>query len=126
MNWLAVAIGSAIGGLARYGMTIVVTGAMGPRFPWATLFINIIGSFIIAFYGVLSLPTGAAPAGDTARVFVLIGLCGGFTTFSSFSLQTLELLQGGRLPAAAAYVGLSVFLCVLGAFIGFWFAQRMG
>jgi CrcB protein len=111
---LWVVAGSAIGGLARYWLTIGVAMLLGPAFPWGTLLINLGGSFVIG---------AAAAATDvlehvTFRAFLMVGVCGGFTTFSSFSLQTLELVQAGRLPAALAYVLASTVICLLAVWWG--------
>lgn len=111
---LLVAFGSALGGLARYWVGIGVARLLGPSFPWGTLLINVFGSLVIG---------AAAAATDERehaafRAFVMVGICGGFTTFSSFSLQTLDLLQAGRMPAALAYAGLSLGICLLSVWAG--------
>ena len=86
-SYLWIAIGSALGGVARYWFSGVVARLIGETFPWGTLFINIIGSFIIGFFATLTGPDGRILVPSVARQFVMIGLCGGFTTFSSFSLS---------------------------------------
>ena len=126
MTWLMVALGSALGGMARYGVGLLVARAVGAAFPWGTLLINVVGSFVIGFYGALTLADGAMPASPEARAFVMVGFCGGFTTFSSFSLQTVDLLQAGETVAAGGYIVGSVALCVAGAALGYWVASRMG
>ncbi len=126
ITWLVVALGSAFGGVSRYGVGLLADQLWGSAFPWGTLLINIVGSFIIAFFGTVTLATGPMPANSDIRAFVMVGFCGGFTTFSSFSLQTLELLQDGEILAAGAYMLASVVLCVAGAFLGFWLASRLG
>src|ERR1700722_7094214 len=88
-----VAIGGALGSVARYWMAVAVARLAGEWFPWGTLLINIIGSFMISYFGTMTLPDGARPASMELRLFVMVGLCGGFTTFSSFSMQTIELLR---------------------------------
>ncbi len=123
---LGVALGSALGGMARYGVGLAVARAVGTAFPWGTLLINIVGSFVIGFYGALTLADGPMPASADARAFVMVGICGGFTTFSSFSLQTVDLLQAGETVAAASYIVASVALCVAGTFLGYWLAGRVG
>ena len=111
---LLVAFGSALGGLARYWAGIGVARLLGSSFPWGTLLINVVGSMVI----------GAAAAATNERehaayrAFVMVGICGGFTTFSAFSLQTLDLLQAGRMPAAMAYAGLSLGMCLLSVWAG--------
>jgi CrcB protein len=124
MIWLVVAVGSALGGVARYGLGMAVARAWGESFPTGTLLINIIGSFVIACFGALTVAGGPLPASPELRAFVMIGLCGGFTTFSSFSLQTLVLLQSGDTLRAGLYIVASVALCLAGAFLGWWLATR--
>ncbi len=126
MSWLVVAIGSAIGGVSRYGVGLLAARAWGAAFPWGTLLINIVGSFVIALFGAMTLANGPMPMGSNMRAFVMVGFCGGFTTFSSFSLQTLELLQAGETVAAALYILASVGLCLAGAFLGYWIATHIG
>jgi CrcB protein len=126
MLWLAVALGSALGGVARFGVGLLAARVVGGGFPWGTLFINVLGSFAIGLFGALTQPHGAMPAGMAVRVFVMVGVCGGFTTFSAFSLQTMELLQGGEILPAALYAVGSVALCVGGTFLGYFIATRLG
>ena len=111
---MLVMAGSALGGLGRYWLGIAVDRLTGPGFPWGTLLINVLGSAVI---GAVAAATDARE--DAAvRAFLMVGICGGFTTFSSFSLQTLDLLQAGRVPAAAGYAALSVGLCLLSVWAG--------
>ncbi|HWB52358.1 MAG TPA: fluoride efflux transporter CrcB [Stellaceae bacterium] len=119
---LWVALGSALGGVARYWLALGVARLAGETFPWGTLLINIIGSFVIAYFGTLTLPDGPRPASLEMRVFVMVGLCGGFTTFSSFSLQTIELLRSGESGRAVAYIVGSVALCLAGTALGHYLA----
>ena len=117
-SYLWIAIGSALGGVARYWFSGVVARLIGETFPWGTLFINIIGSFIIGFFATLTGPDGRILVPSVARQFVMIGLCGGFTTFSSFSLQTLNLATDGEYLYAGLYIVLSVVLCLLAVWLG--------
>ena len=126
MTWLVVAIGSAIGGVSRYGVGLLAARAWGVTFPWGTLLINIAGSFVIALFGAMTLANGPMPMSTNMRAFVMIGFCGGFTTFSSFSLQTMELLQAGETVAAALYILASVGLCLAVVFLGYWIATHIG
>jgi CrcB protein len=119
MGYLWVAIGSALGGMARYWMTLAMAAATGISFPWGTILINILGSFVIGLVGALTGVGGRLTVPAEARLFVMTGLCGGFTTFSAFSLQTFELVRDGRLPQAAANVALSVTLCVIAVALGY-------
>jgi CrcB protein len=126
ITWLVVALGSALGGMARYGVGLLAVRLVGASFPWGTLLINVVGSFVIGLFGALTLADGPMPASAELRVFVMVGICGGFTTFSSFSLQTVDLLQAGETGAAAFYIVASVALCLAGTFLGYWLATRVG
>lgn len=113
-----VAVGSALGGTARYWFSGVAARVWGETFPWGTLLINVIGSFVIGFFGELTGPDGRVFVGATARQFVMVGICGGYTTFSSFSLQTLNLLNDGEWLRSGCYVGGSVALCLIAVWAG--------
>jgi CrcB protein len=116
--YLAVALGGALGTAGRYFVSGVVANAFGETFPWGTLIINITGSFVIGFFATLSAPDGRLMVSGTTRQFVMVGLCGGYTTFSSFSLQTLNLMRGGEwAPAAGNMLG-SVVFCMIGVWLG--------
>lgn len=121
-----VAVGGALGSIARYWMAVAVARIAGETFPLGTLLINIIGSFVISYFGTMTLPDGARPASIEMRLFVMVGVCGGFTTFSSFSLQTIELLRGGEAGRAIAYIIGSVALCLAGTVLGFYAAPLAG
>ena len=114
---LLVAIGGAIGTLARYFISVAAL-PISDSLPWGTIGINILGSFIIGLFGTLTLANGRFPVSEDARLFVMVGLCGGFTTFSSFSLQTLDLLRSGATMRAVANIMVSVVLCVCAVGIG--------
>ncbi|HUO01290.1 MAG TPA: fluoride efflux transporter CrcB [Rhizomicrobium sp.] len=116
--YLAVAVGGALGTMGRYFLSGVVAGAFGETFPWGTLIINITGSFVIGFFGTLTGPDGRLFVGGTTRQFVMVGLCGGFTTFSSFSLQTLNLMNDREWLYAGANVLGSVVLCLVFVWLG--------
>ena len=117
-SYFWIAIGSALGGIARYWFSGVVARLIGETFPWGTLFINVIGSFIIGFFATLTGPDGRILVPSVARQFVMIGFCGGFTTFSSFSLQTLNLATEGEYLYAGLNIVLSVVLCLLAVWLG--------
>ena len=121
---LVVLIGGAIGSLARYLVALWAIPISG-QLPWGTIVINIVGSFIIGFFGTLTVAHGRYAASDNLRLFVMVGLCGGFTTFSSFSLQTLDLMRGGAFGRAMINVGASVILCVLAVSAGHLIASRL-
>jgi CrcB protein len=115
---LAVALGSALGGVARYGLSGLVACSFGETFPWGTLIVNVLGSFLIGFVATLTGPDGRVLVSPVTRQFWMPGIFGGFTTFSSFSLQTLSLVQDGEWTRAFANVTLSVALCLLGVWLG--------
>lgn len=109
--FLLVALGGAIGSVLRYGSSVAVNRWAGSPFPWGTLFVNIAGSFAIGLVMVWVLKGGEAR--ENARLLLVTGVMGGFTTFSSFSWETWRLLEDGRLGAAGLNVGLSVGACLL-------------
>ncbi len=117
-NYIWVMIGSALGGGARYWCSGFVAERIGETFPWGTLFINILGSLVIGFFATLTGPDGRFLVGTTARQFVMVGICGGYTTFSAFSLQTLNLARDGEWFRVSAYVALSVVLCLIAVWLG--------
>lgn len=120
-----VALGGALGSVARYALGNAMTLALGPSFPWGTLLINVLGSFIISCFGGLASAQGRFPLAFEIRVFVSVGLCGGFTTFSAFSLQTIELLRQGETGRALFYVLASLILCLLACALGMLVAHIM-
>jgi len=122
MAYLWVTIGSAIGGLLRYVITRL-THNLSANFPLGTVLINVLGSFVIGYFGTLTLQGGKDPTSDNLRLFVMVGLCGGFTTFSSFSLQTFDLMRTGAWGRALANVIVSVVLCVVAVAAGHRVAQ---
>lgn len=116
--YIAVALGGALGTLGRYAVSGVVANAFGETFPWGTLIVNVTGSFIIGFFATLTAPDGRVFVGGTTRQFVMTGLCGGYTTFSSFSLQTLNLMRDGEWVYAGGNIAGSVVLCLLFVWLG--------
>jgi fluoride exporter len=118
LTYMWVAIGGALGTTARYWLSTVVARAFGETFPWGTLIINVTGSLVIGFFAALTGPDGRVFASSTVRQFVMIGICGGYTTFSSFSLQTLNLMNGGEWFRAGANIVLSVLLCLIAVWGG--------
>jgi CrcB protein len=116
--------GGALGTLARYLISLVAL-PISQSLPWGTIIINIVGSFIIGLFGTLTLAHGRYPVSENVRLFVMIGICGGFTTFSSFSLQTLDLLRNGAIVRAGINVVGSVVLCVLAVALGYTIAAQL-
>ena len=123
-TYLLLAIGGAIGTVARFGISVLAM-PISRQIPCGTLIINVLGSFIIGFFGTLTLAHGKYPVSENARLFVMVGLCGGFTTFSSFSLQTLDLLRGGAVLRGCANVVLSVVLCIAAVAVGHMLAAQL-
>lgn len=115
---LWVGLGSALGGMARYWCSGLAARLFGETFPWGTLLVNVAGSLIIGFFATATGPDGRWLVGGTARQFVMLGVLGGYTTFSSFSLQTLTLVEDGEWLRAAGNVGGSVVLCLAAVWIG--------
>ncbi len=123
MSYLWVTIGSALGGLLRYAisrLTMPISGGV----PFGTILINILGSFVIGYFGTLTLHNGKYPVSDNVRLFVMVGICGGFTTFSSFSLQTFDLARSGSWGKALTNIVLSVVLCLAAVAAGHRLAQH--
>jgi CrcB protein len=103
----------------------VAARLVGETFPWGTFAVNVIGSFIIGFFATLTGPDGRVYVGTTGRQFVMVGICGGYTTFSSFSLQTLNLMNDGEWFRAGANIGLSVLCCLVAVWVGHLAAMSM-
>ena len=116
--YLVVALGGALGTISRYFVSGAVANAFGETFPWGTLIVNVVGSFIIGFFWTLSAPDGRLFVSGSTRQFVMTGFCGGFTTFSSFSLQTMNLIRDGEWLAAGGNVLGSVTLCMIFVWLG--------
>jgi len=112
LTYLLVAIGGAIGSVARAWVGVTAVRLVGATFPWGTMVINVVGSLVIGMVAATALSPTRTLFTQEVRIFLMVGLCGGFTTFSSFSLQTFELLREGRPAAALANVALSVVLCI--------------
>jgi len=121
LAYLWVAIGGALGSMARYGLGGLVSDKFGQAFPWGTLVINVTGSFVIGFLGALTAPGGKmTPQSRVLATQLLItGVCGGYTTFSSFSLQTLNLLRDREWLYAGGNILLSVILCMIAVWLGY-------
>ncbi len=114
-----VALGSALGGVARYLLGIGIRNLSGAGFPYWTLAVNVIGSFLIVFLA-------SSCVDERLRAFVLIGLMGGFTTFSAFSMETLRLMMNDHFFQASLNVVVSVVLCLLAAYVGHVCSRGLG
>jgi CrcB protein len=119
ISYLWIGFGGALGSMARYGCSSLIAAWFGQTFPLGTLVINVLGSFIIGFFATLTGPDGRVLVSGDFRQFVMVGICGGYTTFSSFSLQTLTLAQDGEFFRAGLNVGASVMLCLFAVWLGF-------
>jgi len=118
LTYLWIAIGGALGSVARYACSELSAHLFGAAFPWGTLAVNVAGSLIIGFFASFTGPGGAWAAPLDARLFITVGICGGFTTFSSFSLQTLALFRSGDAGLAFANIVGSVILCLAAVWLG--------
>lgn len=118
--YLWVAIGSALGGVGRFWLNGIASARWGETFPWGTMLINVTGSLVLGVIAALASPEGRmdSPSRAFATQFLMIGLCGGYTTFSSFSLQTLNLLRDREWLDAIGNVVLSVVLCLVAVWLG--------
>ena len=113
---LLVALGGLLGSVARYWLSGVVQQASGGEFPLGTLAVNILGSFTVGLIMALSLERGVVPA--NARILLTTGLCGGFTTMSTFSYETVALMRDGEMMLALSNIAATVGSCVLAAWVG--------
>jgi len=123
LNVLLVAIGAAIGGVARYLIGGWLASLLGPDFPWGTVFVNVTGSFVIGVVLIL-VQGGALPAG--ARPFVAVGILGGYTTFSTYSYETLELIADGNYGVAVINVFVQLVLGLIGVYLGVVLGRLIG
>jgi fluoride exporter len=120
--YACVAAGGVIGSVARYLVSLLIPFS---GFPLATLFVNVTGSFIIGFYSTITGPDGRVFAGTRQRQFVMTGFCGGYTTFSAFSLETFRLLHGGMMAAALLNISVSVVTWLVAVWLGHVLASRL-
>ena len=121
LTYFWIAFGGALGSVARFALNGVVSAKFGESFPLGTMVVNVAGSFLIGWLGALTLPEGRLSADTRAFTtqFLMIGVCGGFTTFSSFSLQTLNLVREGEWLYAGGNIILSVVLCLVATWLGY-------
>lgn len=117
--WLLVMLGSAIGGGARLWLSTAVAQPLGTRFPWGTLVVNLLGCLLVGILGAVLAPPGRMHDAQPLRIFLVVGVLGGFTTFSAFALDALMLVQRGATGAAAVYVLASVLGCLLAAGVAY-------
>lgn len=123
---LWVAAGGALGSVLRFWVGEAFVWLSLVRFPWATLVANVSGSLLIGLIAAAGLKAGQPVLSQELRLFLLVGVCGGYTTFSSFSLQTINLLQAGDLTRALLNVAASLVLCLLATGLGLALGSRLG
>src|SRR5271170_2878932 len=119
MTYLWVALGGALGSMARYGFSGGIAAITGGTFPYGTMFVNVTGAVLIGFLASLSAAESPFFIPAPARIFLMTGICGGYTTFSTFSLESFNLLREGDILPAFANMLFSVVLCVLAVWIGY-------
>ncbi len=117
-NAFLIFLGGGLGSVARWLASGLVATRFGEAFPWGTLVVNVSGSFVIGFFAAWTGPGGRSTVPPAFRQFFMLGICGGYTTFSSFSLQTLSLMQSGEWWRAGGNCILSVALCLIGVWLG--------
>ena len=124
-NTLWIFVGGGLGSLARWGISGRIANTIGETFPWGTLLVNISGSFVIGLFATVTGPEGRWLVPASFRQFFMLGICGGYTTFSSFSLQTLNLAEDGQWFKASVNCVLSLVLCLLGVWLGHLLASAI-
>jgi CrcB protein len=125
MSYLWIFIGGGLGSIARFAGSGLVAHWFGETFPWGTMIVNITGSFVIGFFAAITSPDGRWLVSSEFSRFFVVGICGGYTTFSSFSLQTLQLARDGEWLKAGGNVVLSVVLCLLAVWLGYVLAMQL-
>jgi fluoride exporter len=123
--YLWVGLGSALGGMGRVWLSSVVASRMGDGFPWGTLIVNVSGSFAIGLIAALTGPNGRWAGSSRVSLFLMSGICGGYTTFSAFSLQTLNLVREGYWRQAGMNAIASVALCLVAVWLGYWAGRAL-
>src|SRR6202035_1696223 len=107
-SYIAVALGSIVGAVARFLVSVLSVSQFGDGFPWGTLFVNVTGSFGVGVFAALTGPDGRLFVSPRQRLFVMVGFCGGYTTFSAFSLETLRLLEAGHIHTPLGFIFVSL------------------
>jgi CrcB protein len=123
-SYISVALGSIVGAVARFLVSVLCVSQFGDGFPWGTLFVNVTGSFAIGFYAAVTGPDGRLFVSARQRLFVMVGFCGGYTTFSAFSLETLRFVQSGKAQTALVYLVVSVVTWIASVWVGYALAAR--
>ena len=125
MTYFWIFLGGGLGSIARFAGSGFIARQFGETFPWGTLLVNVTGSFVIGFFATATGTEGRWLVAPSAREFVMIGICGGYTTFSSFSLQTLSLMRDGEWFKAGANAVLSFALCLAAVWLGHLLAANL-
>ena len=123
---LIVFLGGAIGSVGRYYGANLIMQLSGGTFPFGTMFVNVTGAIVIGFVAGLAAPESPFLINPRVRLFLMTGVCGGYTTFSTFSLETFSLLNDGQWLTASLNAGASVFLCITAVWIGMTAARLLG
>ncbi|MCB1485849.1 MAG: fluoride efflux transporter CrcB [Bauldia sp.] len=124
--WFLVFLGGGLGAASRHGVNVAASRVMGLNFPWGTLTVNVVGSFLMGLIaGWLAFRAGINWT-QHARLFLTTGFLGGFTTFSAFSLDTALIWERGEPGLAAAYILANVILSIGGLFLGLWIVRSIG
>jgi fluoride exporter len=124
-SYISVILGSIVGAVGRFLVSVLFVSQFGDGFPWGTLFVNVTGSLAIGFYAALTGPDGRLFVSVRQRQFVMVGICGGYTTFSAFSLETLRLVQSGNAGTALVYLVVSAVTWIVSVWIGHVLAMRL-
>jgi CrcB protein len=124
MLWLAAGVGGALGSMARHGVNAGAARWFGQATPYATFIVNIVGCLVIGLVAGL-IATGTLRLSEQARVFVFVGVIGGFTTFSSLGLDTLTLVKSGATGAALGNIAAQVVIGLTSVFVGYWIAKSL-
>jgi CrcB protein len=124
-SYAVIALGGAAGSVLRFWLANAIQHRAGTAFPWGTIAVNVIGSFLIGFIFCVTLEGARFAASATWRNFLMVGVLGGFTTFSAFSLQTLELWRAGSVLPALANVLVSVIVCLFACALGWFVGSRL-
>ena len=125
LNYVLVAAGGALGSMSRFWASGFIAERVGQSFPWGTLFVNVTGSFVIGFFATMTAPEGRWLVGPPGRTFFMTGFCGGYTTFSSVSLQTLELAKDEEWLYAGGNAVLNLVLCLAAVWLGHVLALKL-
>ena len=124
-TYLWIGLGGAIGSMGRFWLSTLIAERVGEKFPWGTLIVNITGSLLIGIFAGIADTQGRFVVDKTFRQFLMVGICGGYTTFSAFSIQTLELARNGQWGSAGIYILASVVFCLIATWLGLMAGQAL-